>query len=78
MISAEVSIYPLKTTQASSIINEAINTLDNRAIDYNVGSISTYLHGTEEEVWSNLQKMFSNAGRSGEVSMVVTITNSAK
>ena len=78
MISAEVSIYPLKTTQATNVINEAINKLDGQAVDYHVGSISTYQEGEEEEVWSNLQKMFSSAGQSGEVSMVVTITNAAK
>ena len=56
MISAEVSIYPLKTTQATNVINEAINKLDGQAVDYHVGSISTYLEGEEEEVWSNLRK----------------------
>ncbi len=77
MICAEVSIYPLKTGEATNIINSSIDSLNHNDIDYQVGSISTHLHGSEEQVWDSLQQMFQRAGESGEVSMVVTITNAA-
>ncbi|RJX27920.1 MAG: hypothetical protein C4554_03360 [Dethiobacter sp.] len=77
MISAEVSIYPLKTSDASSIINNSINSLNNQGIEYSVGSISTHLHGSEEQVWKSLKEMFHNAQNSDEISMVITITNAA-
>ncbi len=77
MICAEVSIYPLKTQDASTAISSSIDSLNNIGIDYKVGSISTHLHGSEEQVWSGLKDMFKNAQKSGEVSMVVTITNAA-
>ena len=75
MICAEVSIYPLKTDHASGIIAGSISKLDNRNIDYTVGSISTHLQGSEEQIWNSLRQMFHHAGNSGEVSMVVTISN---
>ena len=77
MITAEVSIYPLKTTDASNIISSAINSLNNEGIEYSVGSISTRLSGSEEQVWSGLRAMFRNAQNYGEVSMVITMTNAA-
>jgi uncharacterized protein YqgV (UPF0045/DUF77 family) len=77
LICAEVSLYPLKTDQASSVISSSIDALSDRGIEYSVGSISTHLQGSEEQVWSSLQEMFRNAQGSGEVSMVVTITNAA-
>jgi uncharacterized protein YqgV (UPF0045/DUF77 family) len=77
MICAEVSLYPLKTDQASNVISSSIDALGEQGVEYSVGSISTHLHGSEEQIWASLQQMFRNAQGSGEVSMVVTITNAA-
>ncbi|MTI95573.1 MAG: hypothetical protein FH749_08805 [Firmicutes bacterium] len=77
MIHAEVSLYPLKTNQASDVINNSIDALGSQGVQYSVGSMSTHLHGNEEQVWQGLQQMFQNAKKSGEVSMVITITNAA-
>lgn len=77
MIHAEVALYPLKTTQASEIITSSINTLENHGVEYQVGSMDTHIHGTEDQVWQSLRSLFAKANASGEVSMVVTITNAA-
>ncbi|NPV27392.1 MAG: hypothetical protein HPY81_08125 [Firmicutes bacterium] len=77
MICAEVSLYPLKTNQASEIINESLTTLDRQNVDYKVGSISTHIHGNAEQVWASLRQLFDKAQAASEVSMVVTITNAA-
>lgn len=78
MIHAEISLYPQKTTNASQIINSSINALKGGNIDYKVGSMSTHIHGTEDEVFGALKTMFSKAESQGvEVSMVATVTNSA-
>ncbi len=77
MITAEVSVYPLKTSDASSTIINSINSLNNGGVEYSVGSISTRLHGSEEQVWKSLKDMFQKAQNSGEVSMVITVTNAA-
>jgi len=77
MITAEVSVYPLKTSDASDVITNSINSLNNEGIEYSVGSISTRLRGNEEQVWNSLKDMFQNAQNSGEISMVITVTNAA-
>lgn len=77
MLCAEVSVYPLKTAKASSVINQSIDSLHNFGVDYKVGSMSTHVEGSEEQVWESLKGMFRKAQETGEVSMVITITNAA-
>ena len=79
MITAEVALYPLKTTNASDTIDSAIHTLDNKSVKYSVNSMNTHISGSKEDVFNCLENMFSEAETSGsEVNMVVTITNSAQ
>lgn len=75
MICAEVSLYPLKTNDASTVIKNSIKVLDRENVDYKVGSISTHLHGTEDDVWKSIRSMYDHAQKNGEVNMVVTFTN---
>jgi uncharacterized protein YqgV (UPF0045/DUF77 family) len=78
MIHVEIAVYPQKTTDASKVINNTVNTLKNENVDYKVGSMNTHFHGTEDEVFKTLRDMFDTAQNQGvEVSMVATITNSA-
>lgn len=75
MITAEVSLYPQKTNNASQIINSALNSLQQYDLQAQVGSMSTRLHGTDEEVWSGLRSLFDEAKTQSEVNMVITISN---
>ena len=75
MLCAEVSIYPLKTNNATQVVNGAIQSLSQENIQYKVGSISTHVDGNDEQIWSGIKKAFDEAKKAGEVSMVVTITN---
>lgn len=77
MITAEVSLYPQKTTDASQIINSSLQALNRNNLQVNVGSISTRIQGSEEEVWKGLKSLFEQAGGRSEVNMVVTLSNSA-
>lgn len=77
MITAEVSLYPQKTTNASQIINNSINSIKQRNLQVNVGPISTRMQGSKEEVWDGLKTLFEQAQNQSEVNMVVTFSNSA-
>lgn len=77
MLCAEVSLYPLKTTKASSIIESSLRSLENKNLEFKVGSISTHIHGTPEELWDGLRSLFEHAESAGEVNMVVTLSNAA-
>ena len=76
MIKAEVSIYPLKTSDATSAINSSIDSLKDKGVDYSVNSMNTTITGSKDEIFKSLEQMFSEAERTGgEVSMVVTVSN---
>lgn len=77
MITAEVSLYPQKTTNASQIISSSLQTIDRNNLKVNVGSISTSIKGSDEEVWNGLKSLFEQAKNQSEVNMVVTLSNSA-
>ncbi|KJR96882.1 MAG: hypothetical protein VR68_13370 [Peptococcaceae bacterium BRH_c4a] len=77
MITAEVALYPQKTTNAGQIINDSLNSLDKGNLQVNVGSMSTRLQGSEEEVWDGIKSLFDQARGRSEVNMVVTISNCA-
>ncbi|SFR00255.1 YkoF family thiamine/hydroxymethylpyrimidine-binding protein [Desulfoscipio geothermicus] len=77
MITAEVALYPQKTTNASQIINSALDSLQQHNVQAQVGSMSTRLQGTDEEVWAGLKSLFDQAKAQSEVNMVVTISNCA-
>jgi uncharacterized protein YqgV (UPF0045/DUF77 family) len=79
MITAEVAVYPLKTSNASDVINKSIDALQESKVQYSVNSMNTKLSGQKEEVFNSLKSMFTEAeNRGGEISMVVTISNSAQ
>lgn len=76
MLTAEVAIYPLKTDDATNVINTSIDALGQGNVNYNVNSMNTRLKGSKAEIFDSLEKMFTEAENTGsEVSMVVTITN---
>lgn len=77
MITAQVSLYPQKTTAASEIINKSIEAMKNTGVQCDVGSMSTNITGTDEQVWKGLRTLFDTAQKAGETNMVVTITNAA-
>lgn len=79
MITAEVAVYPLKTSDATNVINNSINSLQNSDVSYTVDSMNTKITGTKEQIFDSLNKMFTEAENSGgEISMVVTLSNSSK
>jgi len=76
MITAEVAIYPLKTNNATKVINQSIDALQDQHVNYSVNSMNTKLTGTKDEIFSSLESMFSEAEKTGgEISMVVTLSN---
>ena len=76
MIIAEVAVYPLKTSDATNVINASIHTLDNTNVQYHVNSTNTRLSGSKSEIFQCLENMFSEAEKTGgEINMVVTVSN---
>jgi uncharacterized protein YqgV (UPF0045/DUF77 family) len=76
MISAEVSLYPVETADSDQVIEESLHALADYHLQYDIGSLSTHLHGESDQVWSALRRLHERAQALGhEVVMVVTISN---
>jgi uncharacterized protein YqgV (UPF0045/DUF77 family) len=50
MITAEVAVYPLKTSNASDVINKSIDALQESKVQYSVNSMNTKLSGQKEDI----------------------------
>ncbi len=76
MISAEVSLYPVESPDSDQVITQSLQALDEYQLRYDIGSLSTQLHGDGDHVWVALRSLYERAqGLGHEVVMVVTISN---
>lgn len=76
MITAEVAIYPLKTNDATGVINSSIDILKGTGLSYEVTPMNTRLTGSKEEIFGSLEDMFAKAENTGgEINMVITLSN---
>lgn len=74
-ISAQVSLYPLKTTDLSPAINEALRIFREYGLDVNPGSMSTLISGDHDAVFAALREAFRGAAGQAQVVMIVTFSN---
>jgi uncharacterized protein YqgV (UPF0045/DUF77 family) len=75
MITAQVSLYPLRQRSIGPIIRETVRTLDEHGLEVRVGEMSTLAWGEEEEVFAALEEAFHRAADQGDAVMAVTISN---
>jgi uncharacterized protein YqgV (UPF0045/DUF77 family) len=75
IISAQVSLYPLKRADLSPAIYQALNIFREHGLDVTPGSMSTLITGDEATVFAALQAAFQHAARQGRVVMVTTFSN---
>ncbi|HHW04130.1 MAG TPA: hypothetical protein GXX35_15225 [Thermoanaerobacterales bacterium] len=79
MLSCEVSLYPMEVADSDQVINQALASLQRHGVTCEVGTMSTYISGSPEQVWESLKTLYDAAStKAKELSMVVTISNSSK
>lgn len=77
MISAQISLYPIEATDADAVINSSLQELQFQDLDFSVGPMSTEIKGDTDEVFQAIRRLFDRAcSTAGEVSLVITISNS--
>jgi energy-coupling factor transport system substrate-specific component len=75
VISAQVSIYPLRQEHLSPAIDALRRAFESRNLHPQVGPMSTLVTGEEREVFAALQDAFATAATVGQVVMTITISN---
>ncbi|MHB1416147.1 MAG: YkoF family thiamine/hydroxymethylpyrimidine-binding protein [Chloroflexota bacterium] len=74
-VSCQFSLYPLRQERITPTLEAVVRELDQTQVDYEVGSMSTLLHGDEEHVFQALRRAFHAAAVTGDAVLVATISN---
>ena len=79
MVSCEVSLYPMETTDSDQIINKALSSIQSQGINCEAGPLSTFISGPPEKSLAGNAILYDTAStNSKEVSMVMTVSNSVE
>jgi len=75
MITAQVSLYPLRQESIGPSVREAARVLSKGGLNTRVGEMSTLVWGQEQAVFQALQEAFHQATEHGDTVMAVTLSN---
>jgi uncharacterized protein YqgV (UPF0045/DUF77 family) len=75
IISAQVSVYPLRRRSIGEPIERALLALRNHDVEVVAGSMSTVVRGDDSEVFSALHAAFRQVSDDGDAVMVVTVSD---
>lgn len=75
VITAQVSLYPLRQTSIGPPIREAVRVFRQRGLRVRVGEMSTLVWGEEQAIFDATQAAFQQASERGDTVMTVTISN---
>jgi uncharacterized protein YqgV (UPF0045/DUF77 family) len=75
VISAQVSLYPLRQVSIGPTIRQAVRVLREYEVGVRVDEMSTLIWGEEDVVFEALQAAYHQAAAEGSVVMNVTLSN---
>jgi uncharacterized protein YqgV (UPF0045/DUF77 family) len=75
IVSAQISIYPLRQEHLSPAIDAVKGALEIRGFQPEIGAMSTIVTGEAKEVFLALHEAFDRAAATGHVVMTVTVSN---
>jgi len=75
MITAQVSLYPLRQESIGPPIREAVRVFRQSGLETRMGAMSTLIWGEEQAVFDALQAVFHRAAERGDTVMTLTISN---
>lgn len=74
-LTAQVSLYPLRQPELSSVIDNALEIFRQQGLKVTPGPMSSLITGDSSNVFRALQRAFQNVAEKGEVVMITTISN---
>lgn len=75
MISAQVSVYPLRQERLAPAIDSVLEAFRREGIEVRVGAMSSVVAGETGPVFAALREGFERAAAMGEVVLVATLSN---
>jgi len=74
-VRAEISVYPLKTTELSSPVGEFCRILKLQGLEVQIGPMSSSVSGEYKDLFKAVQKAFEQLAEKYQVVMTVKISN---
>jgi uncharacterized protein YqgV (UPF0045/DUF77 family) len=75
VISAQISVYPLRQEHLTPAIDAVKQALETRGLQPEIGAMSTIVIGEVKDVFVALHEAFDRAAATGHVVMTVTVSN---
>ncbi len=75
VISAQISVYPLRQDRLTPAIDAVRERLEAAGLRPEIGAMSTVVAGEDEAVFGALREAFRRAAEAGHVVMAVTLSN---
>jgi uncharacterized protein YqgV (UPF0045/DUF77 family) len=75
IISAQISVYPLRQQHLGPTIDAVKQVLESKGLEPEIGTMSTVVTGEAKDVFFALHEAFDQAAASGHVVMTVTVSN---
>jgi uncharacterized protein YqgV (UPF0045/DUF77 family) len=75
VVSAQVSLYPLRQVSIGPAIRDTVRVFRQRGLKTRMGEMSTLVWGEEQAVFDALQEAFHQAAERGDTVMTVTLSN---
>jgi uncharacterized protein YqgV (UPF0045/DUF77 family) len=75
LVTAQVSLYPLRQASIGPPIREAVRILHEHGLGIRIGEMSTLVWGEEEAIFAALQDAFHQVAARGATVMAVTLSN---
>ncbi len=75
VITAQVSLYPLRQASIGPAIRGAVRVFRKYGLETRTGEMSTLVWGEERVIFDALQEAFHQAAERGDTVMTVTISN---
>ena len=74
-MSCQIALYPLDTLQSESVIQSILEQMDWGELEVEVGPMSTFLRGEQDEVLQKVREFYEYAALKDKVVMNLTLSN---
>lgn len=74
-VSAQISVYPLRQQHLGPAVEGVRLALESQGLEPEVGPMSTFVVGRPERIFAALRDAFERASATGDVAMVLTVSN---
>lgn len=75
IIQAEVSLYPLRTTDLSEVIDDFVNALSDSPLKCTTHAMSTHIVGESKIVFERISEAFARVSDRSQVVLLLKVSN---